>query len=321
MIGGAQKRIGGLSQSAVFSDSSSYQSFCLISAFLGIIGHSLNGVYFIYILGETHLETGSYSFDGFTESHKELERLKQQAQQIEPFETSLLQAAGLKPGMKALDVGCGPGVVSCLMARMVGDDGDVLGVDASDDLMGVAEQMGQAAGVNNLSFQKADIYQLDLPENSFDFAYSRLVFQHLTDPQSALKKLLGVLKPGGILCVADIDDDWLSIEPEPAAFRTLIDRSTRVQAGQGGDRFIGHKLGAYMESAGFNDVDVHVMPITSKMMGMKNFLDIGLGFRAFATSNDEEHEVAKRELQTLSELSHRPGSWGFLAIFASMGKK
>lgn len=267
------------------------------------------------------MQTGSYSFDDFKQSHQELERLRQQAMQIEPFETALLRSAGLAPGMKALDIGCGPGVVSCLMARMVGESGEVLGIDASDDLMGVAQAMGVDAGVNNLSFQKADIYQLDLPPNSFDFAYSRLVFQHLTHPQVALEKLFDTIKPGGTVCIADIDDAWLSIEPEPEAFRSLVDRSAEVQANQGGDRFVGHKLGALLERSGFRDVDVQIMPITSKMIGMQNFIDIGLGFRVFATSSDEEHEQAKQELEALNAATQGPGSWGFLATFAASGKK
>lgn len=267
------------------------------------------------------METGSYSFDDFKKSHQELERLKQQAMQIEPFETALLRSAGLAPGMKALDIGCGPGVVSCLMARMVGESGEVLGIDASEDLMGVAQAMGVEAGVNNLSFQKTDIYQLDLPSNSFDFAYSRLVFQHLANPQAALEKIFDAIKPGGTVCIADIDDAWLSIEPEPQAFRSLIDRSAQVQANQGGDRFVGHKLGSLLERSGFCDVDVQIMPVTSKMIGMKNFIDIGLGFRVFATSSDEDHEQAKQELQALHAATQSPDAWGFLATFAATGKK
>jgi len=267
------------------------------------------------------METGSYSFDGFTESQQELERLIKQAKQIEPFEQSVLQSAGLAKGMKALDVGCGPGLVSCLMAKLVGEQGEVLGVDASDDLLETANAMGKIAEAANLNFQKANIYTLDLEENHFDFIYSRLVFQHLEDPKTALQQLLRVLKPGGILCIADIDDDWLSIEPEPAAFKSLIQRSAQTQAKQGGDRFIGHKLGCYLEQSGFGAVNVNIMPLNSRMMGMRNFLDIGISFRIFATSNEAEHEQAKSELQTLQQLIDTPNAWGFLAIFIATGSK
>ena len=267
------------------------------------------------------METGSYSFDGFTESHKELERLLKQAKQIEPFELSVLQSAGLTEGMKALDLGCGPGIISCLMAKMVGSSGTVLGVDASDDLLTTAKQVGQVSETSNVSFLKADVYELDLPENSVDFIYSRLVFQHLNKPQLAIDQLMKVLKPGGILCIADIDDDWLSIEPEPAAFKSLIKRSSQTQALQGGDRFIGHKLGSLMQKSGLDSVNVNIMPLNSQMMGMRNFIDLGLSFRVFATINDEEHELAKKELQALQFLADIPEAWGFLAIFISTGKK
>ena len=267
------------------------------------------------------METGSYAFDGFTDSQKELERLMKQAKQIEPFEQSVLQSAGLTEGMKALDVGCGPGIISCLMAKMVGNNGEVLGVDASDDLLATANTIGKTSDLQNITFQKADVFALDIPENSIDFIYSRLVFQHLHDPQAAMEQLLRVLKPGGILCIADIDDDWLSIEPEPEAFKSLIKRSTQAQAQLGGDRFVGHKLGSYLQKSGFDGVNVNVMPLSSHMMGMRNFLDIGISFRAFATINDEAQEQAKNELQALQFLVDVPEAWGFLAIFVATGKK
>lgn len=267
------------------------------------------------------METGSYTFDGFTDSQAELARLMQQAKQIEPFEQSVLQSAGLSSGMTALDVGCGAGFVTALMAKMVGEDGEVLGVDASDDLLATAHAIGAASEVDNISFQKADIYQLMLPENSVDFVYSRLVFQHLQDPLAALQQLHRVLKPGGILCIADIDDAWLSIEPEPDAFKSLIQRAAGVQATQGGDRFIGHKLGSYLQKSGFDGVDVNVMSLNSQMMGMRNFLDVGISFRAFATLDGAADPQAQKELQALDCLVEIPEAWGFLGIFIASGKK
>jgi hypothetical protein len=54
---------------------------------------------------------------------------------------------------------------------------------------------------------------------------------------------------------------------------------------------------------------------------MSNFIDLGLSFRVFATSNDVEHELAKLELQELQSLAETPEAWGFLAIFIATSKK
>ena len=267
------------------------------------------------------METGSYLFDGFTQSHKELERLKQQARQIEPFETHLLRSAGLKAGMKVLDAGCGPGVVSSLMARLVGKDGQVLGVDASEELLAAARTLADAEGLGNLTFEKGDIYDMELGNSSFDFIYSRLVFQHLTHPLKALEGLMHVLKPGGILCISDIDDKWLSLSPEPESFQSLVNRSVEFQAQQGGDRMIGHKLGSWLTRSGFTDLDVQVMPVTSKMMGMRQFLQIGMSFRIFAAADDEARNLARSEFESICELAEIPEAWGFLAVFVATGKK
>jgi ubiquinone/menaquinone biosynthesis C-methylase UbiE len=268
------------------------------------------------------MTSGSYNFDGFNESQQELERLMQQASELEPMELSLLQAAGLTAGMKALDIGCGPGIVSCMMAKKTGPQGEVWGIDISSDLLAVAEKVGKASGLNNIHFKAANVYELDFPEQSFDFIYARLVFQHLPEPQAALQELYRVLKPGGIICLADIDDNWLSIEPEPDAFQSLIKRSSQVQSQQGGDRYIGHKLGALIERAGFNAVDLNTIPLTSRTFGMRNFLNLGISFRVYATNNEEEHTIAKTELNELEKcLIDTPNSWGIMSIFVATGKK
>ncbi|NOX99693.1 MAG: methyltransferase domain-containing protein [Verrucomicrobia bacterium] len=267
------------------------------------------------------METRSYEFDNFGDGSSELERLGKQANRTEVFELSILQEAGLREGMSAIDVGCGPGLVSLTMAKVVGPKGKVIGIDTSQDLLKAAEKSQESAGLENVSFHEADAYDIDLPEETFDFAYSRLVFQHLAEPQVALDQILNVLKPGGLMCLVDIDDQWLSVEPEPEAFRKMVDRSVQIQAEQGGDRYIGHKLGAFLERAGFDAVDMRILPMTSRMMGMRSFLDIGMGFRTHTEGDKAAQNKAENELEELYTLVEDTRAWGFMAIFVATGQK
>jgi ubiquinone/menaquinone biosynthesis C-methylase UbiE len=77
---------------------------------------------------------GSYAFGTFDENQDELARLKQQAAIVSEMEGRVLQEVGLKPGMRALDLACGPGIVTALLAEMV-TPADVIGVDLSEDLL------------------------------------------------------------------------------------------------------------------------------------------------------------------------------------------
>lgn len=262
---------------------------------------------------------GSYAFGSFDENQKELDRLKQQAAAANALERSILSRAGLRVGMNVLDMACGPGVVSCLMADMVGD-GRVTGVDLSDDLLGEARAAASDAGLDNVRFQQANVYELDLEPNQFDFIYARFLFQHLEHPQKALAAALKVLKPGGVLAILDIDDDWLKLYPEPESFTSFTKRAAEAQQTRGGDRHIGRKLGTLLSRNGFGGVGVFVDTVTSAHLGMSNFLDITTGFKLEQLS-DREKLLGAGEEAEIRKIADDPDAWGFAAVFVATGSK
>lgn len=261
---------------------------------------------------------GSYAFGSFDENQKELARLKQQAAASEAMERGILTRAGLRPGMNVLDMACGPGVVSGLMANMVGD-GSVTGVDLSEHLLGEARDAAADAGLDNVRFQQANVYELDLPEAQFDFAYARFLFQHLEHPQKALAAASRVLKPGGVLAILDIDDDWLSLYPEPETFTSFTRRAAEAQQSRGGDRHIGRKLGTLLTRAGYTEVGVEVTTVTSADLGMKNFLDITTGFKLEQLSERQKLLGAEEEAE-IRKIADNPEAWGFAAVFVATGQ-
>lgn len=115
---------------------------------------------------------------------------------------SLMRAAGVKPGQRVLDVGCGTGYFAGLLAEAVGPAGLVLGVDASPEMIGYATRR---RGRPNCQFQVGTAESLGLPADHFDVVVSSLFMHHLpADLQPvALAEMRRVLRPGGTLLIAE----------------------------------------------------------------------------------------------------------------------
>ena len=115
---------------------------------------------------------------------------------------SLIRTAGVKPGQRVLDVGCGTGYFGGLLAEAVGQSGLVLGIDASAEMIAYATRR---RGGPNCQFQVGTAESLDLPADQFDVVVSSLFMHHLpADLQpTALSEMRRVLKPGGTLLIAE----------------------------------------------------------------------------------------------------------------------
>ena len=265
-------------------------------------------------------DAGSYKYGQFEKNEEELARLKLQATIALDLEQKIWQQSGLQPGMKVLDLACGPGFISCELAKAVGDAGEVLGVDLNDELIATAHQAKQTEGVENVSFQFGNIYELDLPENSFDFIYTRFVFQHLENPELALTNIQKVLKPGGTLCILDIDDNWTSFAPESDAFVKFIRKAGAGQKRKGGNRLIGSQLFGLLSKAGYQNVSTKIHPLTSEDLGIKYFLGVAVLFRVEFMSKLQKL-LALPQLRKIKKAAQAENAWGSVGIFVTTGTK
>ena len=139
---------------------------------------------------------------------------------------------------------------------MVGQ-GSVVGADIDAGIIEHGRGLAADAGLDNLELRVEDVYELGLPDDSFDFIYARLLFQHLAHPGRALASVRRVLRPGGIACVVDVDDGLFLLEPEPPELAPFMARARAGQRAAGGDRYVGRKLPALFREAGFAEVGVH----------------------------------------------------------------
>ncbi|MBI4591458.1 MAG: methyltransferase domain-containing protein [Candidatus Rokubacteria bacterium] len=115
----------------------------------------------------------------------------------------LIAAAGVQPGQRVLDVGCGTGYFARLLAHAVGPEGLVVGIDPSLEMITYASH--KAGRARNCQFQVGTAESLDFPTEHFDVVVSSLVMHHLPEDMQgpALREMRRVLRPGGKLLVAD----------------------------------------------------------------------------------------------------------------------
>jgi len=131
-------------------------------------------------------------------SEHELERLSRQAEVFAPFTRQLFEQAGVGPGMRILDVGCGAGDIAFLAADLVGPSGEVVGADRAAAAVAWATARAQEQGISNVKFLEGDPVALEF-EQQFDAVVGRLVLMYYPDPVDAIRKLARHVRPGGLI--------------------------------------------------------------------------------------------------------------------------
>jgi ubiquinone/menaquinone biosynthesis C-methylase UbiE len=116
----------------------------------------------------------------------------------------MLLSAGLKKGMSCIDIGCGSGSVTKLMATIVEDVGSVVGVDMEAKYLEYCNRT--LIGTQNLEFVQDDICKsrLDMGRQ-FDIVYSRFLFHHLAERKEAVRSMKRLVKKGGTIMIQDVD--------------------------------------------------------------------------------------------------------------------
>ena len=128
----------------------------------------------------------------------EMERLQFQAGVLEPVTRRLIRECGIAPGMQVLDIGCGTGDVSMLLAEAVGDAGSVVAFDREARAIEVAKTRALAAGFRRIEFVVAS--DDAFPERpAFDAVIGRYVLHHQPDPVATIRRAAGAVHQGGIV--------------------------------------------------------------------------------------------------------------------------
>ncbi len=154
-------------------------------------------------------------------SEKELERLQRQGAFYAEFTRRVLEKAGVRAGMRVLDIGCGVGDVSMVAADLVGPTGRVLGLDRSAVALAAARARMAEKGFDWVEFEERDIHELT-DCAPFDAVVGRFILLHVPDPIAMLRGLLPHLAPDGRLAFIEIDLSSLQIVPTMAPFEEAL---------------------------------------------------------------------------------------------------
>jgi SAM-dependent methyltransferase len=152
------------------------------------------------------------------------ERNRERQQLLEamtaPITRRLLDSLALKPDSRCLDLACGIGQTTRLIATYLGPQGECVGVDQDPALIETARTGPPAKA--RLAFQTADASALPFDASSFDFVFTRYLLIHVPDPLAVLREMHRVARPGGIVAVQEPDNAYQCTDPESWAFPRLI---------------------------------------------------------------------------------------------------
>lgn len=171
----------------------------------------------------------------FRDSPAARDRLALVAALFEPTTRALLARVAGHACRRALDLGCGPGHATRLLAECF-PDADVVGLDRSEAFLAAA----RAQAAPRTRFAPADVAGGPLPDPPADVVYARFVLSHLPDRAAVLARWFAALAPGGVLLVEEPD----AIETADPVFRAYLAITTGLMADRGGDLFAGRALSA-----------------------------------------------------------------------------
>lgn len=193
----------------------------------------------------------------------ETRRLQLQGQFYAPHTNQLLRMAGIRPGMRILDAGCGPGDVSMEAARITEASGSVLGIDADAEILSVARRRAADAGLSNVSFEQASLP--DVPVGSeVDAVIGRLILLHLDDPAAALRAMSRLVVPGGVVAFQDFNVSRARSVPEAPLLARCVEWVCAAGRAGGRNPDTGDQLISIFRRAGLPVPVVRVaVPVTT----------------------------------------------------------
>lgn len=166
-----------------------------------------------------------------------------------------LDEAGVRPGMRVIDMGCGPGTVTAMLAERVGERGRVFAVDRNPAMLAMARERCAAAKLDNVELVEGTFEIGELPGGPVDAAVGRRVLMYQPDAAQSLRSLARAVRPGGLVLFHEHD---ATLVPHPTASVPLHDRVRawlRAMLGnEGANVRMGHELFGAMRDAGLDVV-------------------------------------------------------------------
>ena len=159
----------------------------------------------------------------------------------------------LRPGLRVLDFGCGPGTISVGLAKAVAP-GEMHGVDMEESLVEMARSAAASQGQYNAIFHVGDVTDLEFEDNFFDVAHCRSVLMHVPDTAAVLSEVKRVLKPGGIIACREMICDSAFTHPDFGIMKRSWDMFADLVAADDGHPQMGKDMKGHILEAGFANI-------------------------------------------------------------------
>jgi ubiquinone/menaquinone biosynthesis C-methylase UbiE len=260
---------------------------------------------------------GSYNFETLNDIDYQAERLRQQAQAVRGMEAGILRSAGIQAGHDVLELGCGPGYVSDLLAELA-PQGSLYAVEPSPTLLAQVADNVRNKPARGLYPIQAYGDDLPIPANSIDFSYARFVLQHIPQPENVVSEIHRVMRPGGHFCAVDSDDGLVVLYPEDPRVSEVLHTARTKQAKMGGDRFIGRKLQSLMAQAGFINTKSRILALTSSELPFDVLFNILLGYKVSLLGGSVDMKMLFEDLSREVTRGHQLVAGG---VFIVTGEK
>lgn len=211
----------------------------------------------------------------------------------------------LRPGMRLLDCGCGPGSITLGLAEAVAP-GQVVGIDHDPSHVDAARAAAKERGTSNATFELGDVYRLPFEDGSFDAAYENSMVIHLTEPVMAAREIQRVLKAGGLLALRDTDMDGHIVGNSDPSHARTYELFGMWQRHRGSNLNVGKWLRAILREAGFESVAVSAS--TEVLESRDQVVEHGNTFVGLLTGNLGEVAVGQ-DWATRDELDQLADVW------------
>jgi ubiquinone/menaquinone biosynthesis C-methylase UbiE len=166
----------------------------------------------------------------------------------------------LRPGMRLIDVGCGPGTITVGFASAVAP-GEVLGIDVEPSMVEKARALADQLRLTNVRFEVGRAEELRAPDEAFDAAFEQTLLEHVANPQRVVEEMHRVLRPGGVIGLSDGDWGTLVVEPNVPELLEALALYERVWRHNGGDARLGRRQRALLRQAGFRRGGTTLWPV------------------------------------------------------------